>query len=297
MRTLVTGCDGQVGGQLVRRLQVDGSVLAIDKPECDLTQPDEIRRVVRDFRPVIIVNTAAFTAVDLAEAQRETAFAINETAAGVLAEEAKALGAVMVHYSTDYVFDGGKQGKWVEDDPVGPLNVYGLSKLAGERAVAAAGGRFLIFRTSWVYGPEGKNFLLTMLRLGAEKPSLRIVDDQVGAPTTSIQLAEATLRVLANVNKTKTEDFPAGTYHLTAGGATSWCGFARAIFERAARLSGRRFATVEPIASSEYPTPALRPKNSALDNGKFQRTFSFVLEPWEQALDRVLNEMAPSLIR
>jgi len=192
------------------------------------------------------------------------------------------------------VFDGSKRGAWVEDDLTGPLNVYGLSKLAGERAVAAVGGRFLIFRTSWVYGPEGRNFLLTMLRLGAEKPSLRVVDDQIGAPTSSIQLAEATLRVVAEVCERNESGFPSGIYHLSASGQTSWCGFARAIFDRAGKLTGKTFAKVEPITSSEYPTPARRPTNSVLDNSKFRRAFSFGIESWEQGLDRVLEEVSPS---
>jgi dTDP-4-dehydrorhamnose reductase len=293
-RILVIGSAGQLGGELQRRFDSAGEVLTFDRVTADLTQPWQLRKIVRDAKPAVILNAAAYTAVDRAESEQEIAMAVNATAPRVLAEEALQAGALLIHYSTDYVFDGTKKSPWVETDPVHPLSVYGSSKLAGERAIAEVGGKFLIFRTSWVYGPRGSNFLLTMLRLGCERKLLKVVDDQIGAPTTSIELARATRTVVDSVldGKAGTEDAWAGVYHMTCSGSVSWCGFARAIFERAPALLKCKAPTVQPIPSSEYPTPAKRPHNSVLLNEKLLARFGVRLPAWEAALDEVLDRLS-----
>jgi dTDP-4-dehydrorhamnose reductase len=216
----------------------------------------------------------------------------------VLAEEARRAGSLLIHYSTDYVFDGSKDGPWVENDATNPLSVYGASKLAGEEAIRALGGEYLIFRTSWVYAPEGKNFVLTMLRLGRERESLNVVDDQVGAPTTAAELARATQTIAMGTLEGKfgAEKNWAGTYHMTCAGSVSWCGFARAIFERGPALLQGKKPQVNAIATSEYPTPAKRPQNSVLSNEKLQQTFGVQLATWEAALDELLAEIAAQQI-
>ena len=241
----------------------------------------------------MILNAAAYTAVDRAESERDLAYAINEGAPRVLAEEALRRDAVFVHYSTDYVFDGSKASPWLETDAPHPLSVYGASKLAGEQAVTAAGGRFLIFRTSWVYGPHGNNFLLTMLRLARERDRLSIVDDQIGAPTTSIELARATHAIVTGILAGQfgaPEDW-AGLYHMTCGGSVSWFGFAQAIFARAAELLAVKPPALTPIATKDYPTPAARPRNSVLSNAKLCDRFGVELSPWESALEETLEAL------
>ena len=249
--------------------------------------------MVRAGAPDIILNAAAYTAVDRAESELEQAMAINAKAPGILAEEALRAGALVVHYSTDYVFDGSKASPWVETDKPSPLNVYGASKLAGEEAIQQIGGKYLIFRTSWVYGPHGQNFLLTMLRLGRERKSLNIVDDQVGAPTSSIELADATRAIVSGALAGRFGDASswAGLYHMTNSGSVSWCGFARAIFKRAHALLDGKTPTVNPIPSSEYPTPARRPQNSVLSNEKIRACFGVHLAPWQSALNEVLRRL------
>ena len=285
------GSNGQLGRELGRSFAGSGAVLAADRARCDLADSAALRALIRGASPAIILNAAAYTAVDRAESEREPAYAINATAPGIMAEEARRSDALLVHYSTDYVFDGGKAGPWTEDDPTGPLNVYGASKLAGEQAIGAAGGKHLIFRTSWVYAPHGKNFLFTMLRLGAEREKLAIVDDQIGAPTTAIELAEATRQVVEGIFAGR---FGAaaqwrGVYHMTCAGQTSWCGFARAIFARAAARLGGKTPELIPIRSEDYPTPARRPHNSVLANDRLAERFGVRLAPWEQALDAVFE--------
>lgn len=267
--------------------------MAASRAECDLASLESVRKLVTSVRPDVIVNPAAYTAVNDAEAHRELAYAINATASGVLAEEAQKLGAMLVHYSTDYVFDGAKPGAYTEDDVPAPLNVYGASKLAGERAVAAAGGRFLVLRTSWVYGANGNNFLKTILRLAAEREELKIVDDQIGAPTSSMQLAQATARLVRQLSAKTEPEFPSGLYHATADGSVSWCGFAQAIVESMQAEAGEplRVRRILPLRSEEYPTPARRPLNSVLSNEKFERTFGFRLESWRQGLADVVREI------
>jgi dTDP-4-dehydrorhamnose reductase len=293
-RVLVTGADGQVGQALVKSFAGSAEVIACNRKSLDLANADQIREKVREFAPDIIVNAGAYTAVDRAESERELAYAVNGRAPGILAEEAQRAGALLIHYSTDYVFDGSKTCSWVEDDATGPLSVYGASKLAGENAIRSAGARYLIFRTSWVYAPEGKNFLLTMLRLGRERDSLNVVDDQVGAPTTAAELVRATQAIATGIAEGKFGKAPAwtGTYHMTCSGSVSWCGFARAIFKRAPELLGGKTPAVNPIATSAYPTPAKRPQNSVLSNEKLFRRFNLKLVPWEAALDEVLKTIS-----
>ncbi|GAB7521236.1 dTDP-4-dehydrorhamnose reductase [Paraburkholderia sp. 2C] len=288
---LVTGTSGQVGYSLLRSLQGLGRVVAVNRQALDLAKPDQIRSVVREVRPALIVNPAAYTAVDHAESEPAMAHRINAIAPGVLAEEAKALGVPLVHYSTDYVFDGAKEGAYIEDDVTNPQNEYGKSKLAGERAIAEVGGAHIVFRTSWVYGRRGKNFLLTMLRLAAERPELRIVADQYGAPTWCATIASMTAQVIAQGFGA---EYPrewwaerSGTYHLTASGSTSWFGFAAAIFELA-RLDAK--PKVTPIPASEYPVPAKRPTNSRLSNDKLALTFGLRAPDWRDALELCLEK-------
>lgn len=281
-RILLTGCNGQVGWELARTLSTLGEVVATDSKTLDLADADAIRRVMAEVRPPIVVNPAAYTAVDKAESEAERAHAINAIAPGILAEETEKLGALLVHYSTDYVFDGRKRTPYREDDPTGPLNAYGRTKLAGERAIAESGCRHLVLRTSWVYGPRGRNFLATMLALAATREELRVVDDQRGAPTTSPFLAQATVRALRAIPD---EGVASGIYHLSAAGETTWAGFASAIFARAAARPGFRAPRVVPIPSSAYPTPARRPRYSVLSSRKFTRTFGFAPPSWEAQLD------------
>jgi dTDP-4-dehydrorhamnose reductase len=289
-RLLVTGADGQVGRAVLESFRETAEVIGCNRASLDLANADQIREKVRTIAPDIIVNAGAYTAVDRAESERSLARAINARAPGILAEEAQRAGALLIHYSTDYVFNGSKPGPWVEDDATDPLSVYGASKLAGEEAIRSVGGRHLIFRTSWVYAPEGKNFVLTMLRLGREQDSLNVVDDQIGAPTTAAELARATHAIAGGILE---KQFGAarswsGVYHMSCSGCVSWCGFARAIFERAHALLGGKAPKVNPIATSDYPTPAKRPQNSLLSNDKLHRTFNVHLAPWQAALDEVL---------
>jgi dTDP-4-dehydrorhamnose reductase len=295
-RVLVTGADGQVGRALLKSFDGSAEVIACNRNSLDLANADQIRKKVREVAPDIIINAGAYTAVDRAESERELAFAVNGRAPGILAEEAQRASALLIHYSTDYVFNGTKTGPWIEEDATDPLSVYGASKLAGEDAISNAGGRYLIFRTSWVYAPEGKNFVLTMLRIGRERDSLNVVDDQVGAPTTAAELARATHAITTGIVVGKFGSLGewAGTYHMTCSGSVSWCGFARAIFERAPGLLGGKTPVVSPIATSAYPTPAKRPHNSVLSNEKLNRTFGMRLSSWETALDEVLKAISAS---
>jgi dTDP-4-dehydrorhamnose reductase len=281
-RILLTGVNGQVGWELRRTLGALGEVVPMDSRTLDLTDAAAVRAAMRSIAPTIIVNPAAYTAVDKAETESGRAHAINAVAPGVLAEEAARLGALLVHYSTDYVFDGTGGAPWREDDATGPLNVYGATKLAGEQAIAAAGCRHLIFRTSWVYGARGSNFLLTMRRLMRERPELKIVADQIGAPTWCRDLAEATAQVLAQVRGEDESRW--GVYHMTNAGETSWHGFAEAIqaldeFDETATP-----ARLLPIPGSDYPTPARRPLNSRLDNDRLEQAFGLRLRNWREAL-------------
>jgi dTDP-4-dehydrorhamnose reductase len=288
---LLTGSHGQVGWELRRTLAPLGKVLALDAAELDLAQPSAIREAVRSIRPDIIVNPAAYTAVDKAEGEQALAQAVNGDAPGVFAEEARALGAWMVHYSTDYVFDGEKQDAYVETDAPNPQSVYGATKLAGEEAVRAAGGKHLIFRTSWVYGSRGHNFMLTMLRLSRERKELRVVNDQIGAPTWCRSLAEMTAQALAQLHRPGAEAGEvSGTYHMTSSGSVSWHGFAAEILARSHIVP---LPALHAIPSSEYPTPARRPKNSVLSNEKLYRTFGLTAGDWRDNLALCMEDLPP----
>ncbi|MDV3096669.1 dTDP-4-dehydrorhamnose reductase [Burkholderia cenocepacia] len=287
---LVTGVNGQVGFELLRSLQGLGRVLACDRSVLDLSDLDRVRSVVRELKPSIIVNPAAYTAVDKAETDVDAARRLNVEVPRAFAEEAARLGAALVHYSTDYVFDGTKEGAYVETDATNPQNVYGLTKLEGEQAIAATGCAHLILRTSWVYGRRGKNFLLTMLKLGSERPELRVVADQIGAPTWSKTIATATSHIVAQALAVDGTDWWAqrsGVYHFTSAGATSWHGFAEAIF---AHAMGERAPKVLPIPASDYPVPAKRPSNSRLSHDKLTEAFGLRLPDWADALKLCLSE-------
>jgi dTDP-4-dehydrorhamnose reductase len=284
MRILITGKNGQVGYELERSLQGLGEIIAVDRTQMDLADLDHVRAVVRTVKPDLLINAAAYTAVDKAEIEPELAVRINGEAPGVMAEEIKRLGGAMIHFSTDYVFDGTKNGPYTEADIPCPINTYGRSKLAGEQAVAAAGIPHLILRTSWVYGMRGENFLLTILRLAREREELRVVDDQHGAPTWCRTIADATAHAVAqSVSLKDVEGWfreKSGIYHLTAHGCTTWYGFANAILNHPTIIER---PTVKPIASENYPTPARRPLNSELDCKRWGSLFGD-LPTWDQAL-------------
>ncbi|MDT4839053.1 dTDP-4-dehydrorhamnose reductase [compost metagenome] len=286
MKILITGNSGQIARELQLYLAGKGEVIALGRDRLDLGNPELIRQQVRAQAPDLLINAAAYTAVDQAESEPEVAFAINATAPGVLAEEAAALGVPLVHYSTDYVFDGTQPGAYTEEDATNPLGAYGRSKLAGEQAIQAVGAEHLILRTSWVYSLHGRNFLLTMQRLLQEREELRVVDDQVGAPTWAGSIAQATVQLL--------EGWQAGNrhwgiYNLTNRGETSWFGFASAIAEQL-RAEGKPCARLVPIPSSEYPTPAKRPLNSRLSGDKLDHDWQLVLPDWRDALAECLRQ-------
>jgi dTDP-4-dehydrorhamnose reductase len=301
---LLIGSNGQVGRELSELLPRVGEVTALDRQGLDINQPGEIRRAIRACRPGWIVNAAAYTAVDKAESEESLARAINADAPSVMAEEAKKIGACLIHYSTDYVFDGTKASPYEEHDPARPQNVYGRTKLEGERAVRESGAAHLIFRTAWVYSTRGRNFRLTILRLATQREELKIVRDQIGAPTLSGEIARATTSILAKIagGERGAASLPdvSGIYHMTAGGETSWNDFAVAILERAKAappdLPWLASATgglpiiarrVTPISTSEYPTPARRPAYSVLSNVKLNRAFSVQLPDWRKQLDSI----------
>ncbi|CAJ0866022.1 dTDP-4-dehydrorhamnose reductase [Ralstonia flatus] len=294
-RLLVTGSNGQVGFELRRSLAPLGEVIALDRGACDLTQPDTLRRLVRELRPDVIVNAAAYTAVDKAETDAESAFAVNGVAPGVLAEEVKALGSLLVHYSTDYVFDGSKDGAYVETDEVNPQSVYGKSKLAGEQAITASGATALVMRTCWVAGAHGGNFAKTMLKLGRERDSLRVIADQFGAPTTAALIADLTAQIISRfwVYGDRTA-FPGGLYHLAAAGETTWHGYATAVLRYAKERGLELKADPECIAAipaTAYPLPAPRPANSRMDTTKLTETFGLHLPDWQQGVHFLLDQL------
>lgn len=294
MRILLTGKNGQVGFELQRALAPLGEILAVDHRECDLSSPAAIRQRLAEFRPQVIVNPAAYTAVDKAESEPALAGAVNAVAPGILGEEAARLGALVIHYSTDYVFDGTQEGAYREDDTPNPQSVYGRSKLAGERALQASGADHLIFRTSWVFGAHGGNFAKTMLRLAAERDGLNIVADQFGAPTSAALLADVTAQILGQYRCQGRADFPFGLYHLVAAGCTTWHEYAQTVI-RAALAAGKPLKLaaddVRPIATRDYPLPAPRPANSRLDTGKLRQAFGLELPAWQSGLAHVLQQI------
>lgn len=290
---LVTGVNGQVGFELVRSLQGLGTIVPMSRDDLDLANPDQIRSTVRNIRPTLIVNPAAYTAVDKAETEHELAHKINALGVEVLAQEAALLSVPLIHYSTDYVYRGDKDGIYLETDATDPQNVYGRSKLAGEQAILASGCAHLILRTSWVYGNKGANFVKTMLRLGAERESLRVVGDQFGAPTWARTIADLTAHIVAQP-LALTDDLAradwwsskSGIYHLTGGGETNWAEFAQTIFE----IKGLA-CKVEAIPASDYPTPAKRPANSRVSNDKLAKVFGLVAPDWKTSLRLCLETL------
>ncbi|GLX16050.1 NAD(P)-dependent oxidoreductase [Pseudomonas straminea] len=286
MKILLLGQHGQVSRELQWLLESRHELIVLGREQLDLADIDNLREAVRRLQPELIINAAAHTAVDAAESEPEAAFAINAVAPGVLAEEAAALEAPLIHYSTDYVFDGSKASAYIEEDAPNPLSVYGRSKLAGEQAIATVGGKHLILRTSWVYSLHGRNFLLTMQRLLQEREQLSVVADQVGAPTWAGSIAAATVQLIEHWQQQQTAAW--GIYHFSARGETSWFGFAEAI---AAQLQaqGKTVAQLKPIATTEYPTPARRPLNSRLDCSRLERDWGVRLPDWHDGLLECLN--------
>lgn len=283
MRILLTGSNGQVGSALLATLPALGEVTAAGRTQLDLADPDSIRAAVRSTRPQVIVNAGAYTAVDQAEQDEALATRVNGDGPAVLADESERIGAFLVHFSTDYVFDGEKSSPYVETDSPNPLNAYGRSKLAGEQAIESSHCRHLIFRTSWVYAATGKNFLLTMLRLAGEGKPLRVVNDQRGAPTSNLMIAEATTQA---IRRALGDSALCGLYHMSAAGGTTWFGFARAIFERKGMV-----ADLAAISSAEYGATARRPRNSLLDNVKLGSTLGLHLPTWDAGLAQVLRSL------
>ena len=304
---LLTGASGQVGGELVHTLAGLGEVIAPGRAELDLSDESSVRAMVRRVQPRWIVNPAAYTAVDQAESEPELAYAINATAVKALGEEAQAIGAAVLHFSTDYVFDGSKREPYVESDPTAPTSVYGASKLAGEQELARSGAAHMIFRTSWVYGATGKNFLRTILKAARERERLRVVADQHGAPTWSRDLARMAAHVIGRCEERAAGAEPSGSlldavtqaggvYHAAGAGETTWFGFAaEALRQQRLQEPGVRLAEVDAIGTSEYPTPARRPENSRMGCSRLAETLGWRMMPWERSLDAVLAELGPAV--
>ena len=297
MKIVLFGRGGQVGRELEPALPSLGRLIACGRDEADLERPDTVRDLIRRESPDIVINAAAYTAVDRAESEPERARQINADTVGIMAEEMARLGGWLVHYSTDYVFDGTKSGSYVETDPTGPLSVYGRTKLAGEQAIIASGCRHLIFRTSWVYATHGSNFVRTMLRLLQEREELSVVDDQIGAPTAAARIAAVTAAAVGRLAGDEQELPPSGVYHLTAGSATSWHGLAEFI-AATARAEGLplRVApnSIRPIPSSAWPQAAKRPANSRLDTGTLRRTLGVPLPPWQEDARQIVAALIQS---
>lgn len=289
MKILLFGKNGQVGWELNRCLQSLGEVVALGRDEADFSSPESLRKTIQEVSPDVIVNAVAYTAVDKAEEDEELAMAINGIAPGVLAEEALKQNALLVHYSTDYVFDGAKGSAYVEEDKPNPMNVYGRSKLAGEVAIQSSGCDYLIFRTAWVYSSRSSNFLLTMLRLARERDELSVVADQFGTPTWARMIAQVTSKIIGQIPSSEWHEY-SGLYHLTASGKTSWHGFAQAIIDLARQDSSP--VAVKPISSVEYPTPAKRPDFSVLDCARLNHRFGLSLPEWRESLSLCVEEMS-----
>jgi dTDP-4-dehydrorhamnose reductase len=293
VRLLVAGAQGQLARAMIELAPsaTDVTAFALGRPALDLTAPASVLKTLADFKPDVIVNAAAYTAVDKAEAEPDAAMALNADGPARLAEAADKMGAILIHVSTDYVFDGTKATPYVEDDPTAPLGAYGRSKLAGEEAVRAATARHIILRTAWVHSPFGANFVKTMLRLAADRPEVRVVDDQIGSPTYAPHLAEAILAIA----RTALADADAarfGTYHAAGTGAVTWCGMAREVMRVSASLGGPS-ANVAAITTAEYPTPARRPANSRLDCAKLATVFGVTLPRWEEGVAECVRRLQP----
>jgi dTDP-4-dehydrorhamnose reductase len=291
VKLLITGANGQIGWELRRSLVPLGETVAMDRNACDLSRPQDLPRIIREIAPDVIINAAAYTGVDKAEEEESLATLVNGIAVGVIADEARKLGALLIHYSTDYVFDGTKDIPYVEDDPPHPINAYGRSKLAGEQAIERCGGNYLIMRTSWIYAARGHNFLRTVLRLARERDELRIVADQWGAPTWAHEIANATASIVRQACREREwGDFAPGILNLTAAGATSWLGFAEAFLNQAERHIGMRGNKVRPISSLDYAGPAVRPRNCRLAGDRVRARFKITLADWKHALTRCMQD-------
>ncbi len=294
MKILLTGKNGQLGFELQRALAPLGQICTVDQEECNLADADAIRAVIREMRPDLIVNPAAYTAVDRAESEAEVARAVNSIAPAVMGEEAQRLGAMVIHYSTDYVFDGESSRPYLETDPTNPLNVYGLTKRDGDVALQAACPQHLIFRTSWVVGSHGNNFAKTMLRLASEREALSIVADQFGAPTSAALLADITALIINRAQREGLDSLPFGLYNLTASGVTTWHGYACFVLEQAVKAGISlkvQPEMVKAIATADYPLPAKRPTNSQLDTTLFRATFGFELPDWQDGINHILQQI------
>lgn len=292
MKILLIGSNGQVGYELQRSLACLGKLISLDRKQLDLSNCDNVRAKIAEIGPDVIVNAAAYTAVDKAESEQELALKINAESVGVMAVEAKRLNSLLIHYSTDYVFAGNRQHPWQENDALGPINHYGVSKLKGELAIQASGCNYLILRTSWVYGARGQNFLLTMMRLARDREALSVVADQIGAPTWSRHIADATAQIIAQYKSSNSQlaDYwlsRSGIYHLAASGDGSWYDFARAIFQSMAE-QGENVAVLSKTITADYPTPAQRPLFSCLNTDKLANTFSIRLPDWRESLSLVM---------
>lgn len=293
-RILLTGKNGQVGFELQRALAPLGEVIAVGTADCDLSDANAIRALMQRVQPQLVVNPAAYTAVDKAESDADKARAVNAMAPGVLGEEASRLGASVIHYSTDYVYDGSKDGLYTESDPVSPQSVYGQTKLDGERALQAATPRHAILRTSWVVGAHGGNFAKTMLRLAGDRDELKVVADQFGAPTSASLIADVTAHIARQMLRDGADGFPFGVYHLAAAGETSWHAYAQYVIGEAIGMGKALKATPErvlPIPASSYPTPARRPQNSRLDTHKLRQTFGLHLPHWQEGVKHILQQI------
>jgi len=294
MKLLLTGKNGQLGFELQRSLASLGQVFAVDHADCDFINPDAVRALIRTIQPDVIINPAAYTAVDKAETDSANAFAINAVAPQVIGEEASAIGACVIHYSTDYVFNGEASGFYSEEDITAPQNVYGCSKLAGENALQSSCINSLILRTSWIVGSHGNNFAKTILKLASERNSLNVVSDQFGSPTSAILLADITAHLVQQMHQKGGHVFPFGLYHLTAAGETSWYEYACFLVAEAMKV-GKSLAlapdNIRPVTTEAYPTVARRPKNSRLDTRKLRDTFNITLPSWQDGVRQVLRQL------
>ncbi|MCF6281517.1 MAG: dTDP-4-dehydrorhamnose reductase [Candidatus Polarisedimenticolaceae bacterium] len=295
MRIMLTGANGQVGWELARSLMPLGEVIALNRQQCDLSHPETIPDIVKEIKPDVIVNAAAYTAVDKAEEEESLATLINGLAVGVLAEEAKKRGALLIHFSTDYIFDGTKSSPYNEEDTPSPINAYGRSKLAGEVAIKGVGVDHVILRTTWVYSERGQNFVNTILHLASERDELNIVSDQYGAPTWSRNIADATAHIICQLQQERAlKQMVSGTYNLCSSGHVDWYGFARLIIEKANEcgvLEKSKCALLHPCATEAYPLPAKRPQNSRLDCSKFRSCFGLVMPSWQSALSSCITAL------
>jgi dTDP-4-dehydrorhamnose reductase len=289
-KILVIGRIGQVGHELARAPWPAGLAAEfVERDQLDLARPADVKAAVAAMQPRLVINAGAYTAVDQAETEREAAFAVNRDGPAALADVCREIGAALIHVSTDYVFDGAKPGPYTEDDPASPLSIYGASKAAGDAAIAARLDRHVILRTSWIYSAVGHNFVKTILRLGAERDELRVIDDQHGAPTAAAEFARAAIHIAAAIDAGKEDGF--GVFNFTGAGATTWYGFAREIFAGAAERGAKVPLRVRPIATEDYPLPAPRPRNSRLDCARIARTYGLVAKPWRESLSDCLDEL------